>query len=97
MASLNLKAVWLSKNQAQPMLNFQTDEDEKTGEQVLTCFLLPQLEIRGETNGMVIIIFNFFKYAIENSLQFCTNFFFYYYLSNKILQIYIFIFHNDIS
>ncbi|XP_050533577.1 protein lap4-like isoform X2 [Daktulosphaira vitifoliae] len=50
LASLNLKAVWLSKNQAQPMLNFQTDEDEKTGEQVLTCFLLPQLEIRGETN-----------------------------------------------
>ncbi|KAL4149193.1 hypothetical protein QTP88_003189 [Uroleucon formosanum] len=50
LASLNLKAVWLSKNQAQPMLNFQTDEDEKTGEQVLTCFLLPQLEIRGEAN-----------------------------------------------
>lgn len=36
------------------MLNFQTDEDEKTGEQVLTCFLLPQLEIRGETNGMIV-------------------------------------------
>ncbi|XP_050430488.1 protein scribble homolog isoform X6 [Adelges cooleyi] len=53
LASLNLKAVWLSKNQAQPMLNFQTDEDEKTGEQVLTCFLLPQLEIRGETNGLI--------------------------------------------
>lgn len=56
LASLNLKAVWLSKNQAQPMLNFQTDEDEKTGEQVLTCFLLPQLEIRGDSNGIVIII-----------------------------------------
>jgi len=36
------------------MLNFQTDEDETTGEQVLTCFLLPQLEIRGEANGIVI-------------------------------------------
>lgn len=60
LASLNLKAVWLSKNQAQPMLNFQTDEDEKTGEQVLTCFLLPQLEIRGDTNGIVIIIY-FYK------------------------------------
>lgn len=57
MASLNLKAVWLSKNQAQPMLNFQTDEDEKTGEQVLTCFLLPQLEVRGEANGMIFIFF----------------------------------------
>lgn len=53
LASLNLKAVWLSKNQAQPMLNFQTDEDEKTGEQVLTCFLLPQLEISGESNGII--------------------------------------------
>jgi len=26
------------------MLKFQTDVDEETGEQVLTCFLLPQLE-----------------------------------------------------
>lgn len=59
MASLNLKAVWLSKNQAQPMLNFQTDEDEKTGEQVLTCFLLPQLEIRGEANGMTYKIYTY--------------------------------------
>jgi len=61
LASLNLKAVWLSKNQAQPMLNFQTDEDEKTGEQVLTCFLLPQLEIRGEANGM------HFKFVFKNN------------------------------
>lgn len=43
--NLNLKAVWLSKNQAQPMLTFQTDVDEETGQEVLTCFLLPQLEI----------------------------------------------------
>ncbi|XP_074103215.1 scribble planar cell polarity protein isoform X8 [Cotesia typhae] len=41
---LNLKAVWLSENQAQPMLTFQTDIDEDTGQEVLTCFLLPQLE-----------------------------------------------------
>uniref|UniRef100_A0A8D9BFM2 Protein lap4 n=1 Tax=Cacopsylla melanoneura TaxID=428564 RepID=A0A8D9BFM2_9HEMI len=46
LANLNLKAVWLSENQAQPMLKFQTDSDEETGEQVLTCFLLPQLEYR---------------------------------------------------
>ncbi|XP_026676448.1 protein lap4, partial [Diaphorina citri] len=46
LANLNLKAVWLSENQAQPMLKFQTDTDEQTGEQVLTCFLLPQLEYR---------------------------------------------------
>nr|CAD7392305.1 unnamed protein product [Timema cristinae] len=50
LANLNLKAVWLSENQAQPMLKFQTDVDEETGEEVLTCFLLPQLEYRPETN-----------------------------------------------
>ncbi|XP_045119901.1 protein lap4-like isoform X14 [Portunus trituberculatus] len=41
---LNLKAVWLSENQAQPMLNFQTEVDEASGQEVLTCFLLPQQE-----------------------------------------------------
>ncbi|XP_067665629.1 protein scribble homolog isoform X12 [Haliotis asinina] len=40
--NLNLKALWLSENQAQPMLKFQTDFDERTGQKVLTCFLLPQ-------------------------------------------------------
>jgi len=44
LTSLNLKALWLSENQAKPMLAFQTDYDEETGDQVLTCFLLPQLE-----------------------------------------------------
>ncbi|XP_076307315.1 protein lap4-like isoform X2 [Tachypleus tridentatus] len=42
--ALNLKALWLSENQSQPMLKFQTDEDERTGDKVLTCFLLPQQE-----------------------------------------------------
>ncbi|KAK5649495.1 hypothetical protein RI129_000524 [Pyrocoelia pectoralis] len=41
---LALKAVWLSENQAQPLLTFQTDTDPGTGETVLTCFLLPQQE-----------------------------------------------------
>lgn len=50
LANLNLKAVWLSENQAQPLLKFQTDTDEQTGEQVLTCFLLPQLEYHPEHN-----------------------------------------------
>ncbi|XP_077560305.1 uncharacterized protein LOC144175102 isoform X3 [Haemaphysalis longicornis] len=40
--ALNLKALWLAKNQSQPMLKFQTDLDEATGDKVLTCFLLPQ-------------------------------------------------------
>ncbi|XP_056678831.1 protein scribble homolog isoform X43 [Monodelphis domestica] len=39
---LNLKALWLAENQAQPMLKFQTEDDQKTGEKVLTCYLLPQ-------------------------------------------------------
>ncbi|XP_037659426.1 LOW QUALITY PROTEIN: protein scribble homolog [Choloepus didactylus] len=39
---LNLKALWLAENQAQPMLRFQTEEDAQTGEKVLTCYLLPQ-------------------------------------------------------
>ena len=50
LANLNLKAVWLSVNQAQPMLKFQTDFDEKTGEEVLTCFLLPQLQYKPENH-----------------------------------------------
>ena len=33
------------------MLNFQTDYDEATGEQVLTCFLLPQMEYQAEHMG----------------------------------------------
>ncbi|CAG9857264.1 unnamed protein product [Phyllotreta striolata] len=41
---LSLKAVWLSDNQAQPLLTFQTDTDPETGKTVLTCFLLPQQE-----------------------------------------------------
>ncbi|XP_037081638.1 protein lap4-like [Pollicipes pollicipes] len=49
--NLNLKAVWLSENQGKPMLQFQTDLDENTGEEVLTCFLLPQLDETGEHDG----------------------------------------------
>eukprot|EP00063_Salmo_salar_P038359 XP_014013194.1 PREDICTED: protein scribble homolog isoform X4 [Salmo salar] len=42
LANLNLKAMWLTENQSQPMLKFQTEDDESTGEKVLTCYLLPQ-------------------------------------------------------
>ncbi|CAF0852174.1 unnamed protein product [Didymodactylos carnosus] len=38
----DLKAIWLAENQAQPMLKFQTDVDNNTGEKILTCYLLPQ-------------------------------------------------------
>ncbi|XP_068566154.1 protein scribble homolog isoform X9 [Cebidichthys violaceus] len=42
LTNLNLKAMWLAENQSQPMLKFQTEDDEHTGEKVLTCYLLPQ-------------------------------------------------------
>ncbi|XP_037277317.2 protein scribble homolog isoform X3 [Rhipicephalus microplus] len=47
--ALNLKALWLAKNQSQPMLKFQTDLDEVTGDKVLTCFLLPQQDDHTES------------------------------------------------
>ncbi|XP_052763197.1 protein scribble homolog isoform X7 [Mya arenaria] len=47
--NLNLRALWLSENQAQPMLKFQTDFDERTGQKVLTCFLLPQQAFHTES------------------------------------------------
>lgn len=34
LVNLQLKAVWLSENQAQPLLTFQPDTDDATGEQV---------------------------------------------------------------
>ena len=42
LGSCQLKALWLAENQAQPLISFQQDVDEETGETVLTCFLLPQ-------------------------------------------------------
>ncbi|PIO37305.1 hypothetical protein AB205_0099650, partial [Aquarana catesbeiana] len=39
LTSLKLKALWLSDNQSQPLLTFQTDVDPDTGEKVLTCLL----------------------------------------------------------
>uniref|UniRef100_A0A0A9XCS6 PDZ domain-containing protein n=4 Tax=Lygus hesperus TaxID=30085 RepID=A0A0A9XCS6_LYGHE len=53
LTNLELKAVWLSENQAQPLLTFQPDFDEVTGEQVLTCFLLPQMESVQDAAGRV--------------------------------------------
>jgi len=42
LGSCQLKALWLAENQAQPLISFQQDTDDETGETVLTCFLLPQ-------------------------------------------------------
>jgi hypothetical protein len=43
LTTLKLKALWLSDNQSQPLLTFQTDIDRATGEKILTCVLLPQM------------------------------------------------------
>ncbi|KAL0964659.1 hypothetical protein UPYG_G00327170 [Umbra pygmaea] len=45
LTTLRLKALWLSENQAQPLLTFQTDVDPDSGDKVLTCVLLPQLPL----------------------------------------------------
>lgn len=37
----HLTALWMSENQAKPMLSLQRDFDQQ-GNEVLTCFLLPQ-------------------------------------------------------
>ncbi|XP_069692497.1 protein lap4 isoform X4 [Periplaneta americana] len=67
LTNLNLKAVWLSENQAQPMLKFQTDLDEETGEQVLTCFLLPQLEYHPENTADAFYDGRLYRYGIKFS------------------------------
>jgi hypothetical protein len=71
LTGLNLKAIWLSENQAQPMLTFQTDIDEHTGEQVLTCFLLPQLEYQNEQQGMKAS--GFLSFSFEGGLSPCIS------------------------
>lgn len=55
LVNLQLKAVWLSENQAQPLLTFQPDVDEETGEQVLTCFLLPQLDYQAAADDKILM------------------------------------------
>ncbi|KAK2720695.1 hypothetical protein QYM36_004549 [Artemia franciscana] len=54
LTGLSLKAVWLSENQAQPLLTFQTDYDEETEKPVLVCFLLPQVD--GHTEGLAPVL-----------------------------------------
>ena len=53
LGACSLKAIWLSENQAQPLLKFQTDIDDETGEKVLTCFLLPQIACQTDSMGML--------------------------------------------
>uniref|UniRef100_A0A8C7XVK0 Leucine rich repeat containing 1 n=1 Tax=Oryzias sinensis TaxID=183150 RepID=A0A8C7XVK0_9TELE len=48
LTTLQLKALWLSENQSQPLLSFQTEEDPESKEKVLTCVLLPQQPCESE-------------------------------------------------
>lgn len=76
LVNLQLKAVWLSENQAQPLLTFQPDVDEQTGEQVLTCFLLPQQEYLPVSPGKCNLIKNIILFFVNyiNTLQFASVF-----------------------
>jgi len=58
LGSCSLKAVWLSENQIQPLLKFQTDVDETTGLKVLTCFLLPQQAYQLDYVGLSLSVSN---------------------------------------
>ncbi|TMS04616.1 Leucine-rich repeat-containing protein 1 [Larimichthys crocea] len=51
LTTLRLKALWLSENQSQPLLTFQTDEDPDSGVKVLTCVLLPQQPFELDNKG----------------------------------------------
>lgn len=55
LTTLRLKALWLSENQSQPLLTFQTDMDPESGEKVLTCVLLPQQPCESENKGKALI------------------------------------------
>eukprot|EP00794_Sanderia_malayensis_P012000 gene12000-13238_t len=48
-SGLPLKALWLSSNQSQSILKLQVEELEAYDEQVLTCFLLPQVAQKADS------------------------------------------------
>ncbi|KAF2367699.1 Leucine-rich repeat [Trinorchestia longiramus] len=41
-SKLKLLALWLSDNQAKPSVQLQTETDPRSGQKVLTCYMLPQ-------------------------------------------------------
>lgn len=65
LVNLQLKAVWLSENQAQPLLTFQTDIDENTGEQVSFIFISLSLHLYIFQQTQLKILFR--------NCIFCTN------------------------
>lgn len=78
MTSLGLKALWLSKNQAQPLPKLQIDELPNSGTRVLTCYLLPQQgDLQGdedlEQKAKLAAAFNF-EENYENNRQAAVSF-----------------------
>ena len=58
LAACKLKALWLSENQSQPLVTFQTDVDPVTTERVLRCFLLPQPRCISTKNNCMKLFFS---------------------------------------
>ena len=74
LGSCDLKAVWLSESQAQPLVSFQQDTDVETGEQVLTCFLLPQLAYTGNSGNCICLQdHHYCHYVAVNSTDITTR------------------------
>lgn len=78
LTTLKLKALWLSDNQSQPLLTFQTDSDPETGEKILTCVLLPQMPSEPGCQGKwlesgfhYVQKYYFFFYSLICSIKVC--------------------------
>lgn len=69
LTTLRLKALWLSDNQSQPLLTFQTDTDPETGEKILTCVLLPQMPSESGCQGK----------CLESAFHYVQNYYFFVY------------------
>ena len=50
LAHCHLTALWLSENQSKPLLNLQRDVTDE-GEEVFTCYMLPQQAYHTESMG----------------------------------------------
>lgn len=90
LGSCPLKAIWLSENQAQPILKFQTDTDEQTGEKVLTCFLLPQQACHAESLGKTAVLIGFHCWTNQSKSLMETVF---YFISLQSLSYLLVLFH----
>ncbi|XP_054721710.1 protein lap4-like [Uloborus diversus] len=76
---LNLKALWLSENQHQPLLNFQRDFDWKAKREIITCYMLPQQEctidysVKAETDEKPIASHQRVEFEVESEDEIDKN------------------------